>query len=114
MSTPRTAPADTGTTPEFRHTPEAPVVHASHPRQRYFKRDMGHSGGPRITLLRMADARRAQLEVEAVEWDGNGDIIATSSMRVELTADELLDLARACIGAAHDLQANPPHALEVA
>ncbi len=31
-----------------------------------------------------------------------------------VSADDLLVLARACIDAAHDLQANPPHVLEAA
>lgn len=95
---------------EFRHTPVAPVVHARHQRQRYFKQNQNYDG-PRITLLRMAEDRCAKLRVEAVERDGNGYTIATSTMRVELTADDLLVLARACIDAAHDLQANPPHVL---
>lgn len=102
------------TPPEFRHTPEAPVVHASHPRQRYFRQHHSYQDGPRVTLLRMAGDRRATFETKAVEWDGNGDIIASSSLRVHLTADDLLVLARACIDAAHDLQANPPHVLEAA
>lgn len=102
------------TPPEFRHTPEAPIVHASHPRQRYFREHHSHQDGPRVTLLRMADDRRATFKTEVVEWDGNGDIIASSSLRVQLTADDLLVLARACIDAAHDLQANPPHVLEAA
>ena len=102
------------TPPEFRHTPEAPIVHASHPRQRYFMQPHSHRDVPRVTLLRMAGDRRATLKTEVVEWDCNGDIIASSSLRVHLTADDLLVLARACIDAAHDLQANPPHVLEAA
>ena len=100
-------------TPEFCHTPEAPIVHASHPRQRYFRQHHSHQDGPRVTLLRMAGDRRATLETEVVEWCGD-EIIASSSLRVHLTADELLVLARACIDDAHDLQANPPHVLEAA
>ena len=102
------------TPPEFRHTPEAPIVHASHPGQRYFRQHYSHQDGPRVTLLRMAGDRRVMLETEVVEWDGNGEIIASSSLRVHLTADDLLVLARACIDAAHDLQANPLHVLEAA
>ena len=99
---------------EFRHTPEAPVVHPSHPRQRHFKEHRPYQDGPGVSLMRMADDRLATLSADVDQWDGNGNIIASCSLRVHLSADDLLVLARACVDAAHDLQANPPHALEVA
>ena len=95
------------TRPEFRHTPAAPTVHASHPRQRYFLKQPIDVRAPQVSLVRMADKDRATIEIESTSWSADGSIVATGTVRHHMSADELLTLARACVDAAHDLQTNP-------
>ena len=93
--------------PEFRHTPEAPMVYDSHPTQRYFLESQ-------YSLLRMSHSQHATLVLKVISFDHEHRSTGRAELRKHLSAAELLTLARACIDAAHDLQANPPHVLEAA
>lgn len=97
---------------EFRHTPEAPDVPASHPSQRYFTQSAGLTNRPE--LMRHADEDCATLRVDVFRFDDLGRVSSRSDVRMYLSAADLLVLARACIDAAHDLDAHPAHALEAA
>lgn len=98
---------------EFRHTPEAPAVHPSHPRQRYFIQ-RGAYDDALNSLMRMDTSDRATLYLQSDQYGDDGELAATSEMRVHLSADDLLVLARACVDAAHDLRANPAPVREAA
>ena len=101
----------------FTHTPRPALIPASHPQLRRF-------GADKETLdykLKCSSKTARPMQAEArVLRDGERDaaeltlklgLYTNAEITVELTPDELRDLARRLIDAAHDLEAHPAAAL---
>lgn len=92
----------------FSHVPVGPEIPRSQPNQRYFPSVEGCSLSGRVAhfqVLRFADQDVASLRI---------DVLHMSEVRLKLSATELLQVAKICIDAAHDLEANSAESLAAA